>query len=199
MARTFAACFSVRLTKKSRCALSLSRRLLLRAARARFRPRPLGARPLDQTVALGAVLLVRLVLLARGPGPAPATYVAPAAGVLGGPMRLLADLDDAVDGAVEEGAVVRDDDDRAGQTGHEALEPVEAGEVEVVGGLVEQEHVEAREQDGGERGPRRLTADSAPISTSSRSPARPTSAHTAPARASRSSPPRARKRSSASV
>ena len=40
----------------------------------------------------------------------------------------------------------------------EALEPIEAGEVEVVGGLVEQEHVEAGEQDRGEVGARGLAA-----------------------------------------
>ena len=40
----------------------------------------------------------------------------------------------------------------------EPLEPVEAGEVEVVGRLVEEEHVEAREQDRGEVRPGRLPA-----------------------------------------
>ena len=40
----------------------------------------------------------------------------------------------------------------------EPLEAFEAGEVEVVGGLVEQEHVEAGEQDRGEAGPGRLPA-----------------------------------------
>ena len=35
---------------------------------------------------------------------------------------------------------------------------LEAGEVEVVGRLVEQQHVLAREQDGSQRGPRRLAA-----------------------------------------
>ena len=41
---------------------------------------------------------------------------------------------------------------------HEPLEPVEPGEVEVVGRLVEQEDVEPREQDRRDRGPRRLAA-----------------------------------------
>jgi hypothetical protein len=41
---------------------------------------------------------------------------------------------------------------------HEPLEPLEAGEVEVVGRLVEQEDVVARQQHRGERGPRRLPA-----------------------------------------
>ena len=42
------------------------------------------------------------------------------------------------------------------QLAHPALEPVEAREVEVVGGLVEQEDVEAREQQRREVGPRGL-------------------------------------------
>jgi hypothetical protein len=42
--------------------------------------------------------------------------------------------------------------------GQRALEPGEAGEVEVVRGLVEQEHVEAVAEDGGERRPRLLPA-----------------------------------------
>ena len=40
---------------------------------------------------------------------------------------------------------------------HERLELVEAGEVEVVGRLVEQQDVVARQEDGGEQGSRRLT------------------------------------------
>ena len=39
----------------------------------------------------------------------------------------------------------------------ERLEPLQAGEVEVVGRFVEEQHVEAAEQDGGERRARRLT------------------------------------------
>ena len=52
------------------------------------------------------------------------------------------------------------DDDHAppAVSADEALEPVEAGEVEVVGRLVEQEHVEAGQQDRGQRGPGRLAA-----------------------------------------
>ena len=119
-------------------------RLLLGAPRAFLRPRPLRARPVDETRTLGPVLLVRLVLLAarqlaRGHVLAPTTCE------LRRPVRLLTDLHDAIDRAVEEGAVVGDDDHRADQSCHEALEPIEAGEV------VEQEDVEAREEDRGER------------------------------------------------
>ena len=72
--------------------------------------------------------------------------------------RLLLDLEDAVDGPVEERAVVRHDDDRAGCLVDEPLEAVEAGEVEVVRRLVEQEHVEPAQQDRRERGPCGLPA-----------------------------------------
>ena len=41
---------------------------------------------------------------------------------------------------------------------HERLEQVEPGEVEVVGGLVEEQHVLARQEDRGQRGPGRLPA-----------------------------------------
>ena len=73
-------------------------------------------------------------------------------------MGLLVQLEDAGDGAVQEGAVVRDDDGRARQPGDEPLQPVQAGEVEVVGGLVEEEDVEPGQQHRGQCSPRRLTA-----------------------------------------
>src|SRR5439155_7303501 len=60
--------------------------------------------------------------------------------------------------ALQEVAVVRDDDDRRLRLPDEELEPLESTEVEVVRRLVEQEDVEAREQDRGERGARSLTA-----------------------------------------
>ncbi len=51
---------------------------------------------------------------------------------------------------------MRDDDERRLRLGDEALEPLQAGEVEVVRRLVEQEDVEAGEQDRREAGPRLL-------------------------------------------
>ena len=80
----------------------------------------------------------------------------PPAAELGAPARVLVELEHPGDGAVEEGAVVGHDDDAAGSSSRNALEPVEPGEVEVVGRLVEEEHVEAAEQDRGQRGARRL-------------------------------------------
>ena len=73
-------------------------------------------------------------------------------------MRVLVELEYAVDRAVEERAVVRHDDDAAVELGEERLEQVETREVEVVRRLVEQEHVEAREQDRRERRARGLPA-----------------------------------------
>ena len=83
----------------------------------------------------------------------------PTARVLGRGVRVLVELEHARDRAIEERAVVRHDHRAAREiVVEEALEPVEAGEVEVVRGLVEEEHVEAGEQDRGEVGPRRLPA-----------------------------------------
>ena len=83
----------------------------------------------------------------------------PAAGVLAGSVGVLVELEDGRDGAIEKGAVVRDDHRPSREVVvQEALEPVEPGEVEVVGGLVEQEHVEAGQQDRGQACPRRLSA-----------------------------------------
>src|SRR5207248_8389275 len=82
----------------------------------------------------------------------------PRARVLVNAPRLSLELHDARHGAVEERTIVRDEDDARGEAVEKALEPVETGEVEVVRRLVEQEDVEAREQDRRERGARRLAA-----------------------------------------
>jgi hypothetical protein len=73
-------------------------------------------------------------------------------------VRDLVDLEHARDRALEEGAVVGDDHGAARALGDEALQAVEPVEVEVVGRLVEQQHVEAREQDRGQGRARRLPA-----------------------------------------
>ena len=87
---------------------------------------------------------------------------------------------------------MRDDDRAPGQAIEEPLEPVEPGEVEVVGGLVEQEHVELCQQDRGRA--RRAAAsppDSVVMSWSRSRSGRSRSAQTGPIRASRSAPPSA--------
>ncbi len=55
--------------------------------------------------------------------------------------RLGLEFDDSRDGALEERAVVRDQDERARALGDEALEQLQAIEIEVVRRLVEQEDV----------------------------------------------------------
>ncbi len=60
------------------------------------------------------------------------------------------EVGDGLDGAVEQAAVVADDDAGAGEAGDVALEPEGGLEVEVVGGLVEQQQVGGGEQGGGQ-------------------------------------------------
>ena len=61
------------------------------------------------------------------------------------------ELDDPGHAAGEELAVVGDQHDAAAQAADERLEPLEPGEVEVVGRLVEQHDVEAAQQQRGQR------------------------------------------------
>ena len=56
------------------------------------------------------------------------------------------EMDDAVDDAVEEIAVVRDEQQRAGIAGEPVLEPQHGIEVEVVGGFVQQQEVRPAHQ-----------------------------------------------------
>ncbi len=63
------------------------------------------------------------------------------AAVAFGGARMLVDLDNRGGDAVEELAVVRDDEDRAAIALQVILQPVHGGEVEVIGRLVEQQHV----------------------------------------------------------
>jgi len=74
-----------------------------------------------------------------------------------GPRRSV-DVQHGGDGAGQELAVVADDDESRSQGRAELLEPLQPGEVQVVGRLVEQEHVVARQQDRGQTGAGRLAA-----------------------------------------
>ena len=69
---------------------------------------------------------------------------------------VLVDLDDRGDDPRQEGPVVRDHDEAAASPLQEGLEAFEAVEVEVVGGLVEQHDVVARQQERREGDPGRL-------------------------------------------
>ena len=68
------------------------------------------------------------------------------------------ELDDPVDRAGQELPVVADDDRRRPQPGDEPLEALQPVEVQVVGRLVEQQHVVARQQQRRQPGPRGLPA-----------------------------------------
>jgi len=71
---------------------------------------------------------------------------------------VLVELEHRRDRAVEERTVVRHDERGSRKRSDELLEPGQAVEVEIVGRLVEQEHVETRQQDGRQRRARGFTA-----------------------------------------
>src|SRR5215207_2001946 len=123
--------------------VALARRLGL--ADALGGPVPLGGGPVAQGVALVDVDGVGLLGVAPGPLPLDQERLPPAVDAAD-PVGVLVDLGDGGDGPLEEGAVVGHDDRRPGQAVDERLEPVEPVDVEVVRGLVEQEHVEAGQQ-----------------------------------------------------
>src|SRR5207245_11166348 len=83
---------------------------------------------------------------------------APAARPLAQAPGSLLELDDPLDGAVEERAVVRDDHDAAARPLHEAFQPLQALEVQVVRGLVEAVDVVVGAEQPRERGPPGLPA-----------------------------------------
>ena len=64
--------------------------------------------------------------------------------------RSSVDLDDAVDDALQEIPIVRHEDERGARLEEPVLEPVGHERVEVVGGLVEEEHVGPRHQEASE-------------------------------------------------
>ena len=109
----------------------------------------LVAAGVQQRLQLAAPLLgLRELGVLLSPRPVPGCgEVAPAAGELAHTARPRVELGDSRHRPVEEGAVVRDDGDSALEAVHEALEPVEAVEVEVVRRLVEEEQVVAGEED----------------------------------------------------
>ena len=66
---------------------------------------------------------------------------------------VLVELHHLCHGAVEEGPVVRDEDETSTAVGHHVLEARQPVEIEVVGRFVEKGDVEASQKDGGQRGP----------------------------------------------
>src|SRR5262245_27836073 len=118
--------------------LHVLRALLLAAlAVALFLPALHAAHLILELLLLGLVALVGLVLPTQG-AVAGAFVRTPATRELLCAARPLVQLDDAVDGAIEEISVMRDHDHRPVEARDRPLEPVEPVEVEVVGRLVEE-------------------------------------------------------------
>ena len=93
------------------------------------------------------------------PGDGPLLEVGVVAAVVDRDLALgEVELDDPGDAAGQELPVVGDQHDAGAQPADERLQPLEPGEVEVVGGLVEQHHVEAAQQQRGEGRTSGLTA-----------------------------------------
>ena len=109
----------------------------------------------QQPGSFGARPLVGLALLVAPEGSL-LLVVAPRAGEHRRLVRERIQLDEAVDGSVEEGAVVGDRDDPPGEPADDRLEHVEAVQVEVVRRLVQQQDVEADDRQRGERRARAL-------------------------------------------
>ena len=148
----FAACFSDDAAVLGLDVLVAVLRLLDRVADALGHPVALHAGPrLEPGLGVG----VLLVLLARVPaGHVPLHQVGVVAAVVHADQLLgEVELDDPGHGAGEELAVVADDDDARARPVDEPLELVEAGQVEVVGRLVEQQHVVAGQQQRGQARP----------------------------------------------
>src|SRR5207248_3883778 len=117
---------------------------------------PLAEQRLEFSPAL--LRLLEAAVLDLAGVPARRLVVAPAARPLAQLPAPLLDLDDPRHRPVEERAVVRDDDEAAAQAGHEPLQQLEPGEVEVVRRLVEAEDLVAGEQERRETRAGRLAA-----------------------------------------
>ena len=117
------------------------------------RLRRLGAEAVDEGLHVGArrvlLLLLRHLLLE----PCPAGVVEGVVAALVERQLLPVQVQDRVDRPVQQVAVVADDEHGVRVAREEALEPDRALEVEVVGRLVEQQHVGPREEHRGQRHP----------------------------------------------
>ena len=120
-------------------------------------PGPLRAGPFGQGADGLGVLLVALAGLRAG------TLAFAEVGVVAAAVEVPAvlvavELEDLGGGAGQELAVVADHDDAGGGVGDEPLQAVQAGQVQVVGRLVEQEDVEPAQQERGQTGAGGLAA-----------------------------------------
>ena len=94
-------------------------------------------------------------------------------------MRFRVEVEDASDGVIQKGPVVRDDQGRAGEIAEPVFQPFEHANVKVVGGFVEQEQVGFSEQQARQHEARFLTAaQSSPTLVSGAMPDKPKGAST---------------------
>ena len=124
------------------------------------RPFSLPAGTLGQLVAPGGIGLVFL------PGAHPVALELglvgrESAAVTAGPVRVLVQLDHLAGHPLQEGPVVGHHHEAAAEPGQMPLQQFQAAGVEVVGGLIEEDHVEAGEQHRGQREPGGLPAGQA--------------------------------------
>ena len=111
---------------------------------------PLGERPAFRVVLVEPLLRVMACALTLLEERRPAAGEPPAA------MSVVIDLEHVGDHPSEQAPIVADEQHRRVEADHPRFEAVESVEVEVVGRLVEQEDVEARQQQRGQRAPGRL-------------------------------------------
>ena len=195
--RALDASFSVRLIRKSRWALSLSRGSCARGG-PRWWPTGADARPVPPAGAAGGRSARRPRRRGgRHVGPF-GLVAAPSAPVLVGCLAVRVEFEHRGHRPLEEVPVVGDDDHPAPARPHPGLEPVQPLEVEVVGRLVEQGDVEPGQLDGGQGHlgllPARQRGQPRPRPAPRR---RPSSSRTSSIRASRSAAPSAVNRSRA--
>ena len=119
---------------------------------------PVAAVRLDELALAGDLLLVGLRRLRREEVALLALPVVRA--VVAAERRQLAipELPDPVHARVEEGAIVRGDEERPAAPAQVVLEPLEGAQVQVVRRLVEQEEVRRGNHESRQRGPRLLAA-----------------------------------------
>ena len=68
------------------------------------------------------------------------------------------ELQDGCDGVIEEGTVMRDDQGSPAEAIQPVFQPFEHGNVEMVGGFIQQQQVRVRQQQAGQRQARLLAA-----------------------------------------
>ncbi len=166
--------------------------------RALHRPLPLGPRPLGELGLLGPVRGVVLLGVAARGGPVGEVGVPPP-GEERGLVGVLVEVEDVGDDPLQERAVVADHDRAGLEADQELLERGQPGEVEVVGRLVQQDTSKRLSRVAASETRAAWPPESVAVGWWAMAPSSPRSARVWPMRASRSGPPSASQRSSASL